>query len=172
MTWFATGAMVVSAAVTAAGAISEGEASRSAHNTQADLARQNARIALRQGAEREAAKRRQAAMHTGKLQAAIGQSGIDITQGSAAGLVAQSATNAELDALNIRYDASMARLGYDRTTATERATAANAQSSGYFKAVAGIASSVASYSASGGTFGGTKPTTFDPKFDYGQGGYQ
>jgi hypothetical protein len=71
---------------------------------------QNAEIAGQQTSQAEEMQRREARQLLGAGRAAIAQSGIAMS-GSAADIMKQSATNAELDALNIRYAGTIERMG-------------------------------------------------------------
>lgn len=82
----------VPSAVQAYGQYTQGKATASALNAQAQTARM-------QGYADEAAQRRQSSQILGKQAAAMAQAGGGIDEG----LIRQSAANAELDALNIRY---------------------------------------------------------------------
>jgi hypothetical protein len=86
--------------------------------TGAQASEQNARtyrtegtIATTQGAQQEAQERRSTAMTLGSMRAAGAQAGAG-TDGSAGRAISQSAMNAELDALNIRYKSQLQRWSY------------------------------------------------------------
>lgn len=69
---------------------------------------QNLEITGQQASQAEEQQRREARQLLGAGRAAVAQSGIAMT-GSAADIMKQSATNAELDALNIRYAGTLER---------------------------------------------------------------
>ena len=148
MTWFT----VATAAVTAASAIAGGDAQRRAANTNADIAEQNRKLAAEQGFAREDAFRRQARMRLGSQAAAIAESGVDPGSGSALLVAAQSATNAELDALNIRYEGLTQATGYAREAVAERRRGLNATQGSYYSAAASILDAAS-------RAGGVRPTT-------------
>lgn len=102
-------ALIASAAASAYGSYSQGQQQAQNYKAQAAVAarnamlqRQQARTARQQAGAEEEAQRRQAAQFLGTQRAAIGQSGIGYG-GSAGQLIEDSAIQAELDALNIRY---------------------------------------------------------------------
>jgi hypothetical protein len=70
---------------------------------------QNLEIAGQQTSQAEEQQRREARQLLGAGRAAVAQSGLAMT-GSAADIMKQSATNAELDALNIRYAGTLERM--------------------------------------------------------------
>jgi hypothetical protein len=70
---------------------------------------QNLEITGQQTSQAEEQQRRESRQLLGAGRAAIAQSGIAMT-GSAADIMKQSATNAELDALNIRYAGTLERM--------------------------------------------------------------
>lgn len=103
----------IMAGISAYGAIQQGQAQAAAANQQADIEKQNekllrdqARVARQQAGAEEESQRRQARQLLSSQRAAIGQSGIGY--GGTAGLLMEdSAMQAELDALNIRYGGEM-----------------------------------------------------------------
>lgn len=78
---------------------------------QATLDRQRAALAFQQGNQNEEAQRRRAGIEAGEARAAAAQSGTGLTTGSNLDVIQQNATNAELDALNIRYGAELQARG-------------------------------------------------------------
>jgi hypothetical protein len=108
---------LASAAVSAYGAYSQGQTQSKNARAQQAMAEYNAKIqeqaagdVRRQAGLKEDAQRRKAAMILGTQRAAIAESGFDAS-GSMLDLVNQSSTNAELDALNIRYTGEMQAKG-------------------------------------------------------------
>lgn len=102
------------------GELLSGFENRAALKSSAAMDKLEAGIALSQGYADEEAQRRQARQIMGEQAAAIAQSGGGV---GLEDLVRQSATNAELDALNIRYGARVKATGL-----FSRAAAAKAQS--------------------------------------------
>lgn len=78
---------------------------------QADIAKTNMEVSGRQYSAREEALRRQARQALGAQRAAIAESGTGFG-GSNQALIGQSTANAELDALNIRYQGALERAGF------------------------------------------------------------
>lgn len=111
---WATAATAVIGAVSAvqAGKAQEAglKATAKSQEYNAEIERQNATVARQQANAREEAQRRQARQILGEQRAALSQAGIGLS-GSAADVYRQSATNAELDALNIRYEGELAARG-------------------------------------------------------------
>ena len=149
--------LIASTAATAAGSIAQGNAAAAAANANATVSAQNRDIALQQAGAREDAQRRRAHYALGSQAAAIAESGVDPGSGSAARAIAESATNAELDALNVRYEGLMQARGYDTQAMFERARAKQARNAGYYGAVTSIlggASKAYGMSSGGGGGGG------------------
>lgn len=150
----------VMAAVSAIGAIksaqaqsAQADAAANAANYNALASQQRSTVALQQGNANEDAQRRQAAIALGNQNAAMAQTGTDLASGSALDLYKQSATNAELDALNIRYGSQLQAQGLqsqstlDSMQATQdRRNASDAMTAGYLNAGAAALSSYGSYS--------------------------
>ena len=101
----------LSTAFNALGAIGESRAMSAHYESSAEAAKHNANVQNmnaqrenQEGAARELAQRRAAAQRTGSLAASLSQSGL--YGGTSVGVLDQSLMNAELDALNTRYNAS------------------------------------------------------------------
>lgn len=110
-------AMLATAAVGAYSAVQSGKAAEAQYKSaqqaadyNAEIEAQNARVARQQAGAREEAQRRQARQVLGEQRAALSQAGIGLA-GSAADVYGQSAANAELDALNIRYEGELGARG-------------------------------------------------------------
>lgn len=148
-----------SSALGIAGAISSGnaasanaESAANAADYNAEVDRQRATVAYQQGNANEEAQRRQAAQVLGRQRAATAQAGLDLASGSALDLYQQSATNAELDALNIRYGADLQARGAQQqgvldemSASQQRMNASSALTGGYLNAGAAALSSYGSY---------------------------
>jgi hypothetical protein len=113
----ATVAMVASTAVSAAGAIQQGQAQaaqgraqQQAQQYNAVIKDQNARLARQQAGSREEQQRRQSRQLMGQQRAALAQAGIGM-MGSALDIEEQSAVRAELDALTIAYEGELQAKG-------------------------------------------------------------
>lgn len=97
MTWFAVGAAVVAGV----GALSSAHNKKNAAEYNQALAEQNAKVTLDQANVNESAQRRRSARALGR-QVTASADGPGLS-GTALDLFDQSAAEAELDALNIRY---------------------------------------------------------------------
>lgn len=162
-TWIA----IISAVAGAAAAESSAEAQSSADNaraqaaqTNATIAQNNARNAQMVSNANEEAQRRKSAAQLGEQRAGLLQAGIG-ADGSAADVIAQSAGNAELDALNIRYQGQLQANNYlnqgqgDLAQANaDRISASNDETAGAY----GVATNLLG-GASGVIKANTKPTT-------------
>lgn len=133
-------------ASSAMGNLQAGDAAKQAGDYNAGVLTQNAGIERQQADAREEAKRREAAMVLGSQRAAFGQSGGGMG-GSAADVSEQSAINAELDALTIRYEGDLRARGMEAQAANERWAGGNAQRASRSQALGSILSGVASYSS-------------------------
>jgi hypothetical protein len=116
---------LISTAVSAIGAISQANAaSQNARSQQqaaefnAAQANANAHNALQVADANEEAQRRKNAYILGEKRAGLIQAGIG-TDGTASDVIAASGTNAELDALNIRYEGSLRAKAYQQQAAQD-----------------------------------------------------
>lgn len=149
----ASSVMGIAGAITSANAQSaSAKSAANAAEYNAEVDRQRAAVAMQQGNANEEAQRRQAAIALGRQTAATAQSGVDLTSGSALDLYQQSATNAELDALNIRYGAQLQAQGLQQqgtldtmTAQQQRNNARAATTAGYLNAGASALSSYGTY---------------------------
>jgi hypothetical protein len=140
MSWFMVGAAVVAGVSAIAGADSQ----RRAAHAQADIARQKGKVAMQQANVNEDAQRRRADMILGAQRAAMGQAGTGL-DGTNADLYQQSATNAELDALNIRYGGELGETSAEQQARLDDMQASDAQQAGYLNAGAAALSSYGGY---------------------------
>lgn len=149
---------IAAAATSAASAIAAGQQARRQANQQAAAAEYNAAVAQNQatqafaaGAERENIQRRQAAQQLSEQRAAFAQSGLDPSSGSALDVQLQSARNAELDALQTRYEGILTGQNYQQQAALGvyeggvlRASGRAAQRTSYVTAAGNLLSGAAS----------------------------
>jgi hypothetical protein len=154
-----TALIVGGTAMRAVGSIVEGNAQssnyksqQSAYDYNADVAAENARIAWQQAGAREEAQRRRGRAVLGAQAAATAQSGVDVGSGSPLAIAAQSATNAELDALNIRYEGGLQARGFAIESENLRyqgrvagQNAKYARQAGYWGAASSIIGGAANY---------------------------
>lgn len=124
---------VASTAFSVYGAIQSANAEASAAKYNAKVADQNANIARQQAAADEDRQRRIAAKTMGGIRANYGASGVTL-EGSPLDVIEESAANAKLDELNIRYNGELQAMGFQNTANLDRSRAANAKTSGYLTA--------------------------------------
>lgn len=148
------GWMLVPASISAVGSIAKGQSEKQAANGQAasqnydaQIADQNAAMSYAQGSQQEETQRRQARQTLGEQRAAIAESGTGFS-GSNADVMRQSATNAELDAMNIRYGADVQALGYKNQATSSRFNAKLSKNSGKAAAMAGYLSGASTLASS------------------------
>ena len=153
-------AMVASTAMAAVGAISAGNAAKAQADSQAQaatynatMAQQNADTALQAANANEDAQRRKSAVEMGHMRAGMAENGIGLDSGTATDLTEQSALNAEMDALNIRYQGKQQARDYQaqaalgtQSAAAARANGQAAQTAGYLTAGATALSGYGKYS--------------------------
>lgn len=149
---------VASTAFSAIGAISQGNAKSEQYDAQANanaynasVMRQNADIARQQGNANEETQRRRARQVLGNQRAAVAEADIG-TEGTGSDLVGQSASNAEMDALNIRYNAHLQDVGFlneanlqDWYGTQARRNASSAQTAGWMNAGTAVLSGLGGY---------------------------
>jgi hypothetical protein len=154
MSWMA----IAGAAMSAVSSISQASAASAAAKSAAQasdynaaIAAQNAQTASEQGNANEEAQRRKARMVMGAQRAALAEAGIG-SDGTASDLVEQSAVNAEMDALNIRYGAQLQSTGFLNQSAldmqqaeNQRKQASRATTAGYLNAGASALSGYGGY---------------------------
>lgn len=136
--------IIAGTAMQAIGAIQQGNAARGAANYNAAMLDQNAATERQQAGAREDAQRRRAAQVLGSQRAAFAQSGGGMG-GSAADVMQQSAINAELDALTLRYEGDLRARGMESQAVGERFAGKQAQRQGYMQAVGSILGGVGQY---------------------------
>lgn len=143
MSWYFVGAAVISAVT----AVAAGDAQRRAAHTNADIARQKARIAVDQSTVNEDAQRRRTAIAMGR-QAASAAEGSGL-EGTNVDLLEQSATDAEIDALNIRYGGQIGQVSNTAQAGLSDMAANDANTAGYLNAGAAALSSYGGYRNAG-----------------------
>lgn len=154
-----------SAAISTVGAISGGMAKSAQASQQAAALDRNAALSDQQAMQvyaqsvnRETAQRAQAGQQLGEQRAAVAESGFNPNVGSALDTQVQSVRNAELDALQTRYQGILQgqsledQAQQDRYAArTARASARNSLVAGGISAAASLLGGVASYAKTGGS---------------------
>lgn len=135
------------AIIGAIGSVQQGNAAKSAANYNARVAENNATLARQQAAAQEEQHRRLARRQLGQMRAAYGASGVTM-EGSPLDILAQSAKDAELDALNIRYGGELKAQGLESEAVLERYRGESAQRAGYMGAATGLLSGASKIMAS------------------------
>ena len=153
------GAMsLLSGAMSAIGAIQQGQAQADSQRAQAQaneynaiVARNNAVVASEQANAKEEQQRRHFGQLQGQAMAGVAQSGTGF-DGSNADVLKQNAINNELDALTIRYEGEnqakglVAQAQLDEFNAkTNRQNASNAETGGFLNAGASLISGYSKY---------------------------
>jgi len=149
---------IIGAATNAVGAIQQGQAAKAQREAQAQANEYNAKVRemqasveREQASRKEEAQRRQARQVLGAQRAAISQAGIGL-MGSALDIEEQSAINAEMDALNIRYEGERNAIGLMNDAELEgyyadanREAGDNAMKGAYLSAGASLLSGASQY---------------------------
>ncbi len=157
------------AAVAGAGALMSGINQSNQYGQQADALDRNAALSdqqagqvFAQGVQREETQRAQAGQQLGAQRAAVAESGFNPNTGSALDVQVQSARNAELDALQTRYQGILQGTSLeDQATqqryqaATARASSRSALISGGISAAAAALGGYANYARLGGGIAGS-----------------
>lgn len=136
--------MIAGTAISAIGAIRAGQAQAAAANYNAQVAERNAFISRDQAAADEQRQRIQARRKLGAMRAAYGASGISL-EGSPLDVLEDSAAEAELDALTIRYKGEIGAMGYEAEAGAQRARAQNAKTESYYNAGAALLTGASNY---------------------------
>ena len=166
--------IAASAAMSAVGAIQQGQAAaaqgraqQQAQQYNAIVKQQNAALARQQAGAREEQQRRGARQVLGQQRAALAQAGIGMG-GSALDIEEQSAVRAELDALSIAYEGDLQASGLLAAAQQDiymgevaKARGDNERTASYVSAGASILSGAASYGAYKGGAGGSLGGGFD-----------
>ena len=126
-------ALIAGAVVSAAGAISAGQAQKSAAKYNAALAEEEGRAARAKAAFDEDRHRDQVERLQSSARALLGGRGIDI-EGSPLLALADNAMEGELDALAIRYGGDVAEMRARAEAASQRFSGKQAVTASYFKA--------------------------------------
>lgn len=137
----------------------QADATAKAHQYNARVLENQASATAQQAGQAEDLQRRRSREAFGKMRAAGAQGGL-LESESFGDVYGQAAAEAELDALNIRYEGEVRRTGLLNEAAGERYQSRAAQASKPSWLMGGIGaatSALTSYSQMGGTFG--KPAT-------------
>lgn len=159
------------AAVSGVSGLSSGLQTASADNTNAGILDRNATLSDQQAqqvyaenVQRETAQRNQAGQQLGAQRAAVAQSGFNPNTGSALDVQVNSAKNAELDALQLRYQGILQGSSLeDQATqqryqaSVQRSNAKSARTGAFISAAGAALAGAAAYGklAAGGLAAGT-----------------
>lgn len=131
------------------GAIRQGNTEKAAGDFNAQLAEENAAQAQSQAQEEERRHRISSKKTIGDIRASIGASGVTL-EGSPEDILAESAANAELDALNIRHKGALRGSAFREEAKLQRFYGKQARTAGYIQAGAIGANAAAKATAGGG----------------------
>ncbi len=122
--------MYIATALTTTTAVASGVQQSNQAEAESDLAKQNAQAAAEQASAAEDAQRRRGRSILARQRAAIAESGIGFG-GSSETLQQDSAVQAELDALNVRYEGRMRGLGFQTDANIAKQRSKNAMAGGF-----------------------------------------
>jgi hypothetical protein len=145
----------ITGGISAYGAIQSGQMTSQSLNAQADYALQNAAEAEAQGAFDANRQSLVSASKIGTQQAALGASGVSSGYGSGANILAASASNAEMDRLNILHGADIKAINYQNQAALDRYGGASAVQGSYWKAAGDLTGGLINSQTPAATPGGT-----------------
>jgi len=136
--------MAITAALTAAAGVAtvistmaQAQAQSRAATYNAQVSENNATYSRQIGAENERRQRVQNTKALGSIRAKYGASGITL-DGSPSDVLAESAANAELEALMARHSGIVEAIGYKNSAALDRSRAGAARTAGYLGAAADL----------------------------------
>lgn len=149
---------LISAGVTAVGALMSASAASNAAKYNAAVAERNAKIARQQAAAEEERSRLDAMRKLGSIRAGYGASGVAM-EGTPLKVLEDSAMEAELDALTIRYNGELKAMGFESDAALERKRASSAMTTGIFKAGSALLTGAGKTYGAGSTASLTRTTS-------------
>ena len=149
--------MLAGTAVSAVGAISQANAQQASHEYNARLNERSAVIAHQQANAEVEQIRRQSEKVQGTLQASFGASGL--TDGNAVDVLAESASQAQLDIETVKYRSNLKVMGYHDSATLDRMAGKTSEEQGYLRSASevltGVGRAGASYAAGARRIGGT-----------------
>jgi len=125
--------MYIATALSATATVASSVQQSNQAEAEAELAKNNATAAAQQASAAEDATRRRSRSILARQRAAIAESGIGFG-GSSEVLQQDSAVQAELDALTVRYEGRMRGLGFQTDANVARQRSSNAMTGGYLAA--------------------------------------
>jgi hypothetical protein len=147
---------LAAAAIAVVGQLAQGQQAKQAANYNAAIAEQNADEAERAGAERENIARQNSAQMLSSQRVAMLQNGVDPAAGTALVGAEQQTRDAELDALQLRYEGLMQARDLRMQAGAERYRGKAAKRNSLFSAAGSLMSSAGGYLSSSG-FGAKGP---------------
>ena len=141
---------MISTAVSVVGSLMQASAKSDAAEYNAEMARRNALMATQQAEADADAQRRKAVRQIGAMRANYGASGVVGNEGSPLDILAQSASDAEMDRLNILYRGKVRASGYEASAALDDQKAENEMTAGILGAGRAVVLGLGQ-SASGGS---------------------
>ncbi len=178
-------AAVAGGAITAISSYQQGKATQKQYDYQAKvneenakIAQQNAKMQRQQGIEEARMQRIKTAQTIGSQQAAMAANGVDVTQGTAVDVIADTAAMGELDALQTQYNYEAKAQGYEAQAGNFKNQAnldiiagKNAYQAGKIGAIqSGIAGIQQAASVASKWYGGTSTGTLTPRANVYSGG--
>lgn len=136
---------VASAAVSALGAMRQGEMAAAAGNYNATINDQNAAIVRQNAADKAKQADREKYLRLGAIHAAQGHAGGTADSGSVLDVLGDVAAQSELEKQQIIYQGEQQARGYTNTAQLDRASADNAESGSMFKAGSELLGGFSSY---------------------------
>lgn len=144
--------LIVGAVMAAGGAIRSANAKAAAARYNGEVATQNAMIASEQGEAAAQAQQRDAERRMGQGVAAYGASGVALDTGSPTDVLADSARNAMMDNLTIRYNATLRGTQFKDQANLDTSEAKYDTTSGYLNAASSVVGALGkAYGAGAGT---------------------
>lgn len=154
--------MMAGAAISAAGAIQQANAEKSAASYNATLKERDAQIATAQATQEAQQVRWASARAQGALMAGYGASGVTTDEGSPLDVLANSASQAKLDEETVLYRAKLKSTGYLSDAALSRFAGKTAEQQGPLKAASyllgGAGQASYAFARAGGGRGEVDPT--------------
>jgi len=147
--------MIASAVISAMAAMRTGQTQSEMAKYNAKLAETNSEVANAEGAAASDAQDRDSQRRIGAAIAAYGASGVDVGTGSPVDVLADSARQATLDNLTVKYNYKLRALGYQNQAGLDTATGEYALAAGRMGATASLLQGVGqALSTKGGTSSG------------------
>lgn len=133
------------ATVSAVGAIRQGQAAAASANYNAAVARMNEDAANSQSIAASEALQRDQQRRIGAATAAYGASGVQLSDGDPADVLAESARAASLDLATLKYNYRLKGLGYQAQANLDESNAKNSRTAGVLGAMSAVTNAGASY---------------------------